>query len=518
MSNVLPCVTYGVICGAVTGGFLFLFKLAAKWVESLSRTVYAMAKGSLLGTGLVFLGLLLLALGAVLLHKWAPEARGGGIPRSEGVLRGVLRFRWLRTLVGTFFGSLASFLAGLPLGSEGPAVLMGTSIGCACGKLSKNQAAWSRYIMTGGAGAGFAVATGAPFSGILFALEEVHKRFTPMLVLMVSVSALSATYVNRLLCAALGMTPGLFEFEPLTHFDLDQVGYLLMLGVLVALAVGAFDVCSTFYGRLMQRLEKAFRGPLKLVAVFLLTGVLGFVYADALYSGHGIIEEVAGARQPVTVLVLLLLARLLMMLVLTESGATGGTFIPTLAIGAVVSALVGKLFLAMGLPGENYATIVLLGMCAFLGGTLRAPLTASVLFLELTAQFEDFFCVALVVFTVNVITELLNQTSFFDRMLEKMEHAQKNGRTSVTACFEMKVSQGAFVVGKTVRDVLWPASAVVLGVTRANMTRQYMAKDGERKLYVGDTVVVRVSFYDEEEVKGLLAALVGTDHEIRRME
>lgn len=517
VSNVLPCITYGVVCGSLTGGLVFLFKWAAGHVEKASRFLYAAAKASPLAVAGVFAGLLALAAIAMALQKWAPESKGGGIPRSEGILRGTLHFRWLPTLVGTFLGSMVSFFAGLPLGSEGPAVLMGTSAGCGCGKLSKKRWAWNRYIMTGGAGAGFAVATGAPLSGVLFALEEVHKRFSPMLVLMVSVSVLTATYVNRLLCAAFGMSPSLFAFAPLSELGMDQVGYLLLLGVLVALAVGGFDLCLSLYGKLMGHLNRL-PGWVKLAGAFLLTGVLGFVCVDALYSGHGVIELVAEEPQMWSFLAAVLFLRLGMMLILTDCGATGGTFVPTLALGALVSGLIGKVFLAIGLPPENYSAIVLLGMCAFLGGTLRAPLTACVLFLELTAQFEDFFCVALVVFTVNVITELLNQIPTFDRSLEKLVAAERNGRIPTTACFEMQVSSGAFVVGKPIRDILWPATAVVTGVIRANTDYPRMAKDGERKLYVGDRVVVRVSFYDEAEVLRLLEALVGSEHEIRRME
>ena len=96
----------------------------------------------------------LCGVGMYYLHKHIPECRGGGIPRSEGVLRGVLSFRWLKTLLGTFFGSMLSFVCGLPLGSEGPAVLMGTSVGKMC--VPKKRSMWNRYVMTGGAGAGAA--------------------------------------------------------------------------------------------------------------------------------------------------------------------------------------------------------------------------------------------------------------------------------------------------------------------------------------------------------------------------
>ena len=235
--HVLPCIYYGIICGSVTGAFIFLFKLAANKVTEWSQSIYAAANGNWIYVALLFLALTAFALLMYAIHRISPEIKGGGIPRSEGVLRGVLSFRWFRTLFGTFFCSMVSFLCGLPLGSEGPAVLMGTSIGKMCGNISRNKTTWNRYIMTGGAGAGFAVATGAPLAGILFALEEIHKRFTPMLVLTVSVSVVSATYVNQLLCQIFGVSASLFHIEEFANFELSHIGYLLLLGLLVAIAV-----------------------------------------------------------------------------------------------------------------------------------------------------------------------------------------------------------------------------------------------------------------------------------------
>ena len=73
--------------------------------------------------------------------------------------------------------SYIAFFTGLPLGNEGPSVLIGTALGRGTNNLFNRTPAWDRYVMTGGAAAGFAVATGAPATGIIFALEEVHKRF-----------------------------------------------------------------------------------------------------------------------------------------------------------------------------------------------------------------------------------------------------------------------------------------------------------------------------------------------------
>ena len=514
VAHVLPCMFYGVLCGLLVGVAMFFFKFGASKVTALSEHLLEGAKSSPLYIILLFAVLALGALLMILLHKKIPDCKGGGIPLSEGILRGLLSFHWLKTLIGTFVGSMISFFCGLPLGSEGPAVVMGTSIGCLCGKISGNKHAWSRYVMSGGAGAGFAVATGAPLSAMLFVLEEVHKRFTPMLVLTVSMSVLSATAVNRGLSSLFGVSPYLFEVEELARFELSHMGWLLLLGVLTAIAVGIFDASIIYFRKLTAKIGRFFPRPVKILLIFLLAGVLGLTCVDALYSGHHTVLEVAEGHKTTLTLVLILALRMLMMLLITDSGVTGGIFVPTLAIGALSGGLIVKLLVVMGMPEELYSAAVLLSMCAFMGGMLRSPLVSAVLFAEITGQFTDFFFVALVVFTVSFVTELFNQTSFYDSVMERMEKEQTSGKTPKIACFEMKVLPGAFVIGKAVRDVMWPPSCVVLSIKRAEKNTADTDHDGEKRLYEGDTVVVRARFFEEEELKKVLLGLMGKNQEI----
>ncbi len=514
LSHILPCLGYGLLCGAVTGGAIVLFRLAASYLEKLSRFLYATAKTNPLTIALTFAVLVGFALLSAALHKLIPEARGGGIPRSEGILRGLLPLRPLRTLLGTAAGSFLSFFCGLPVGCEGPSVLIGTSIGRLCGAGSGKRAAWSRYVMTGGAGAGFAVATGAPLSAMLFALEEIHKRFTPMLILSVSTSVLSATYVNRLLCELFGMSPSLFHFEALPSFSLSHAGYLLLLGLLIAGAVALFDLAIDAGDRITDRLKKRLPSWVLLIFVYVLTGVAALLLADSVYSGHAVIEGLTENTQTVAMLILLLVLRLLMMVLVSESGATGGIFVPGLAIGALTGALGAKLLLAIGMPPTLYTAAMLIGMCAFMGGTLRAPLTATVLFVELTGALSDLFYVALTVFAVNFITEALNQKPYYEQVLEDMEELHHKGQEPRIVRFEMTVCADSFVVGKAVRDILWPASSVVTGITAAGEDKQDLDHDGERKLNAGDTVILRCRLYDEEEVREYLYTLIGKEHTI----
>ena len=512
--NIFPCLGYGLLCGTLVGAVIFFFKLLAKLLEENARFVYGYVKENPWLIPVLFAGLILAAFVMNLLHKKIPEVKGGGIPRSEGILRGVLPFKWLKTFLGTFFGSMISFLVGLPLGSEGPAVLIGTSIGGMCDGLSKSKSAWGRCIMTGGAGAGFAVATGAPLAAILFTLEEIHKKFTPMLMLTVSVSVVSASLVNSWLCKMFGLSASLFHLPSLSVFELSQVGYVLIFGVLTALAVGLFDGSVEWIYKITRKISSSSNHLVKLMIFFVLTGVLGLCFSGGIYSGHDVIEKVMVRSESLTLLFVLLVVRLLMMLIATNSAATGGIFIPTLAIGALFSAFFANLMVLIGMPEEYFTVLVLLGMCAFLGGTLRAPITSLIFFIEITGSASNILFAAVVVFTVNFIVEMYDEKPFYDRVLHSMEKAEHKDKTFSVKYFCVKVSKGSFVIGKSVRDILWPHASVIVSITRDGKDFSDTDKDGEKLLYEGDSLIIRARCYDEEEIKDHLYDLMGRDHEI----
>lgn len=509
IKNVLPCIYCGAICGCATGVVIFLFKLCAKYIEKLSRALYGAASSSVYGCIAAITVSILFGLVMYLLHKKMPEIKGGGIPRSEGILRGLLPSKHLRTFIGTILGSFISFFCGVPVGSEGPAVLIGTSLGGMCSRFSDKRYAIDRYVMSGGAGAGFAVATGAPVSALLFALEEIHKRFTPTLVMTVSTSVLCASTVNEALCKLYGISPKLFSFTVTTEFSVENIGYLVFLGVLTALAVGIFDKSIHLFKKFSKYIRDYIPAWIKLAILFAITAVMGLFLSDGIYSGHHIIEEIHHNHENLLLIIIILAIRMWMMIFVTDCGATGGIFIPTLAIGALFGAVSSKLLLYAGLPSDFECAVTLLGMCAFLGGTLRAPFTACVLFAELTGQFTDLFHIAVTVFTVNLITELVGQVPFYDMVLEHTVRKQNKKTHVETSYFKMTVCENSFVCGKTVKDVMWPYFCVVLSVKHSTDFSDKYFNDGEKVLYAGDEITVRVRYSDESTVKSRLSALTG---------
>ena len=156
LRTILPCLGFGAVTGIGTAGVVVLYKYVAGKTIHLSEGGYAYLREHLWALPIALI--LLVAVAWLLCHLYRrhPDLQGSGIPSSIAAQRGLIRIPWLKNLVGTFLLSLSNFLLGVPLGTEGPAVMMGTAIGQGTTRPKNNEHnAWARYAMTGGACAGF---------------------------------------------------------------------------------------------------------------------------------------------------------------------------------------------------------------------------------------------------------------------------------------------------------------------------------------------------------------------------
>lgn len=418
-ANVAVCGAFSVLCGLVTGFTVFCFKYVYNGLSDISTSIYSQAGKSVFGILGVFVLLVILSLLMIWVHKFVPEVKGGGIARSKGAIEGTADFRPIKAFLGTFFGSSVGYLAGLPSGSEGPAVLIGTSVGGFFTKVFKRNANLKKCVMTGGAGAGFAVATGAVLSGILFSLEEINRKITPTLLFITSVSVVSAAFVNELLSKLFGVSTALFSVKALPILKISHLTYFLLFGIIIGIGVAVFNFCISEFQRIMKKIDCKVISKVKITAVFLLGGVVALTLPAGAFSGHDTVVELITTNTSVQITLLILAVRFFMMLLFTQGGITGGTFVPTLAIGALLGGLAAKLLICFGLSTDYYVLLILLGMCAFIGGTLRAPITASVLFFELTGQITNAGFVIFVIFTVDFITKFAARETFFQKKRRK---------------------------------------------------------------------------------------------------
>ena len=90
-----------------------------------------------------------------------------------------------------------------------------------------------------------------------------------------------------------------------------------------------------------------------------------------------------------------------------------------------------------------------------------------------------------------------------DTVIELKEHALHKGKTPHSVKVPLTVCEGSFVVGKDLRDILWPVSCVVLSIDRA------IDDDESTVISVGDVITVHYKTYDPVAVAEEFEALVG---------
>src|SRR6201987_5124865 len=177
----------------------------------------------------------------LLVTKFAPEARGHGVPEvmdavyyAEGRIRPVV----------AAVKSLASAVAigtGSAVGREGPIIQIGASLGSTIGQIIP-MAAWQRItLVAAGAGAGIAATFNTPIGGVMFAVELLMPEVSVRTFLPVALATGTATFIGRLYFGselALQL-PGL---ATMSHHPTSLGALLLfaLLGILTGLAATAF--------------------------------------------------------------------------------------------------------------------------------------------------------------------------------------------------------------------------------------------------------------------------------------
>lgn len=520
-NTIAPIVLFGLIIGAFVGLFVWSYGWVAEFLMDKSVELYSLAAANPVYVPLVFLALVLIGIIIYHVQKYVPETRGSGVPRTEGVIRGFLTFRWLRTVVGTIVNSFLVYISGLPLGSEGPSIQLGGALGQGINSLSrpfiKRDHAWERYNVVGGASAAFATAFRAPLSGITFAVEEAVRHISPLVLLPSASGVFAATIVSRALSSLVGSSEFYFDFGELYLLPVTQYWYLLIIGVVVGLVSAGF--CAVIYrvGRLTRR-HTGVHSARRIIFALILTGVCGLLFTDAIGSGGHLIAKIVDMDFTWQVLLLLLLAKMVLLVFAVDSGATGGILIPMLAVGAIVGGLLGKLFIVFGMDEIYYKSIVVLSMSAFMGAVMRSPITAMVLIVETTGYLNNFLVSGIAIFIAYFVIEVLRLTPLYDKQIETLCEEERRGRERSFHIIEMDAEVGSFAVGKAVRDILWPADTVITEVKHATSHRQrddqmYAAESytgGDRRVHAGDTYVFRTYTYDLEAVKEGLEVLMSS--------
>ena len=506
----LPGVIFSVITGFFTAILITAFKIMVEWVLRASAWAYETIRANPAWVPVLIIAAAIIGFVESLILSVSHSCKGGGIPTSIAAIKGIISFRWIFGVILLPISAALTFLAGLPLGTEGPCVQMGTAVGDGVvkGFGKEKYAGWRRYVMTAGASAGFSISTASPITAIIFSMEELHKHFSPILLCVASISVVTAQVTSQAL-AAIGIGEvGFFHLPEIPALPVVSYFAPILLGIVSGLCSILFTLLYHHVDRIMRLVLKRFSAKIVLPVLFALISVVGFFFADALGSGHSLVHSLLTDGAAWYALILLLLIRAVGMMFCNTSGATGGVFLPTLAFGAIVGALCAKCMISLGWIGEEYFILmVVLGITSFLGATSRIPLTACVLAIEAFSGITNVLPVAISITVAFLIVESSDLEDLTDKIIDAKIHKITKGKTPHTVEVSLTVSDNAFAVGKEPRDVLWPNSCVVVAFKRIDHSKNHSL------ISEGDIITVRYVTYDPAATQRELIALVGEQDE-----
>jgi H+/Cl- antiporter ClcA len=349
--------------------------------------------------------------------RLAPNASGSGIPQVIGALSlppgpGQYSLVSLRQTVWKIPLTFLGMLVGASIGREGPSVQVGAAVMLAWGRFWKSrrlplQGFHNNELIAAGAAGGLAAAFNAPLAGVIFAIEELGRGTILRWERLVLIGVLASGFM---VVAVAGNNPyfGVFGGAPVA----DMVGWVLLCGLVNGILGGIF-------GRLLGK------GPTVLVPASWRAGVrahpiwtafvlgvalavigiamggttygAGYGAAAQLLAGHELGHEGFG------------LAKLAATLASYWAGVPGGIFTPALTAGAGIGEHVWRLVGA----SVDQRVLVLISMAAFLAATTQAPLTASVVVMEMTGSQPMLFWLLLASLSASLVSRQFCPQAFY---------------------------------------------------------------------------------------------------------
>ena len=312
----------------------------------------------------------------VLLTRMAAEDRRTGIAHVLERLGSHQGRLPVKNALVQFFAGAGALAVGLSGGREGPAIHLGAATSSILGQAFKLPNHRIRLLVACGAAAATAASFHTPVAAIVFAMEVVLMEWAIGCLIPVILAVAAATVVSRIV------------FLPAPDLVVPQMGSPSMLD-LVYMAFGGFAIGAIAAGFILA--VRFFAGldrhPFLLRATIAgaITACAAFVVPAVMGVGYDTINVAFAGQFVLSALLLIAVAKTIASAACIGLGIPVGVIGPTLVIGAACGGILAHLSFAISPESAaSPAFYVMLGMAAMLAATLRAPLAALVIVLELT--------------------------------------------------------------------------------------------------------------------------------------
>ena len=279
------------------------------------------------------------------------------------------------------------------VGPEAPIVLTGAAIGSNVGRIARLNYKHTTLLLCCGAGAALAAIFKAPITGVVFVLEILMLDITAGSVIPLLIASITATTMAFMLR---GFDPILaVTLAPADAFELWQIPLFILLGVCCGLMSWYFTSTNLRVSTLFKKIDKQYK---KWIVGGTVLGVLIFIFPPLYGEGYeGFTSLMHGQAEKLFdnslfyrfsdidwVVILFVIATMFFKVIAMAStnaaGGVGGTFAPSLFVGAFTGASIALLCSAFFDWDVSIVSFTLVGMAGVMSGVMNAPLTACISF------------------------------------------------------------------------------------------------------------------------------------------
>lgn len=497
----------GAFIGLFSGLIVVAYRVLLGKAEYFSIKVYTFLNHNKIYIPLGLIALILVGYLVGIMVEKEPMISGSGIPQIEGLLTGYFKISPLRVLIGKFFGGILAIGAGLSLGREGPSIQLGASFGHLIGKLFKKANLESRFLITSGASAGLAAAFNAPFSGAIFSLEEVHKNFSPLVLLAAMSASVTSDFVTKIF---LGHKP-LFDIpgaKPLSIIPFRYYWSLVILGASLGLAGALYNLTLLKTQDLYSKVKSTRK---RIIIPFIFALIFGLTFPQILGGGHGIIHQLLRAEIALKMAILLLIFKFIFSMISFCSNAPGGILFPLLVLGGLIGCIFARIGINLfGIDSTYLCSFAVISMAGMFASIVRAPITGIMLVCEMSGSFNNLLSVSLVCIVSYLVACLTGSEPIYESLLEERIKKQRGdkecpyGKENEKIFIRYIINQGSVIEGLLVKDLKLPTNSLIVSIERGI---EEITPRGNTKLLRGDYIIILSSVKEETKIRDYLGPL-----------
>ena len=318
------------------------------------------------------------------------------------------------------------------VGPEAPIVLTGAAIGSNISRLVHLNYKHSTLLLCCGAGAALAAIFKAPITGVVFVLEILMLDITAASVIPLLIASITATTIAF---TFRGFDPILaVTLAPEDAFELWQIPLFILLGVLCGLMAWYFTSMNARIGDFFKRIDRQYK---KWILGGAILGILIFVFPPLYGEGYeGFTSLMHGNEQELFdnslfyrfrdidwVVVLFVIATMFFKVIAMAStnaaGGVGGTFAPSLFVGAFTGASLALICNLLFHWEVSIVSFTLVGMAGVMSGVMNAPLTSIFLIAELSNGYGLFIPLMITACISFAVDYYLDPDSIYTKQLRK---------------------------------------------------------------------------------------------------